>query len=349
MKVLLVGHDFDFSAGDGISRYSYELYNGLRKLADVRTIATGKTPRPVRAFFNIKARDADIVHLMYPDVANIDKGKAKMAIMWHDMRLFTKYDEERQARSKPKLSERFNVASSMIRRWALSNYSSSDANLCNSTQTLAELKAHVRSEKAYKRGKRYAVTPLGVNPEFLRNRVWNGDRKDFAYVGSIHLKHKNLTGLLEVFNRIAESSDSKLHIFTPSQGAAEQLGIAIRYFRRLSSRNVVLHRMSTTTEISGYLPQMAGYLQLTKHEGFGIPILEALASGTNVLTLKGSSIPDEVKKYTFAGTEAEVVKKALELAKDPTPAPPRAISYARSFTWERTVRETLRVYEKLLG
>ncbi len=345
-----MGHDFDFSAGDGISRYSYELYNGLKERVELRTIATGKTPRPLRALFNINAKDADIVHLMYPDVANIGKGDAKMVIMWHDMRLFSKYEEESQARATPRLAERFNVASSMIRKWALSNYAGSDANVCNSSQTLGELKDYMRAQRAYKPGKRYAVTPLGVDPWFFHNKVWKGDRKDFAYVGSIHLKHKNLPGLLKVFNRIVERSrESKLHIFTPSTGAQEQLRIALKYFSNLSGKNVVLHYKATTREVSGYLPQMAAYLQLTMHEGFGMPVLEALASGTNVLTLRDSHIPKEVRRYAFSGSEEEVVRKAIELAKVATPAPKQAVSYARSFTWKRTVEATLKVYERLLG
>jgi hypothetical protein len=77
-------------------------------------------------------------------------------------------------------------------------------------------------------------------------------------------------------------------------------------------------------------------------------ILCALAAGTNVLTLKGATIPNETSKYTFRGSESEVVRKALELAKNSKPASPQAIKYARSFTWERTVKETLAVYKKLL-
>lgn len=348
MKVLLVGHDFDFSAGDGISRYSYHMLNGLRKHADVDTVAIGKTPRPMRALFNVKAKDAEIVHLMYPDVANVDKGDAKMVVMWHDMRLFSKYEAGSQARYQPKLSERFNIANSLIRKWTLGNYASSNAEVCNSSQTVKELKKNLRSMHAYKTGKRYAVTPLGVDKEFLARKVWKGDRRDFAYVGSIHLKHKNLSGLLGVFEKIAEKSDSRLHIFTSSPDASEQLKLATRYFINLSEENVILHHRATTKEVSAFLPQMTAYLQLTSHEGFGMPILEALACGTNVLTLKESSIPPEVRKHTFSGTEREVVDKALELARNPESAPPSAVSYARSFTWERTVKETLAVYKKLL-
>jgi glycosyltransferase involved in cell wall biosynthesis len=348
MRVLLVGHDFDLSANDGISRYSYELYNGLKKHADVSIAATGRLPRPVRAFSSVKAKDVDIVHLMYPDVAKVYKGDAKMVVTWHDLRLFNKYESQSQARYKPKLSERFNIASSIIRKWTHENYVASDALLFNSSQTFRDVNEQFKAYGTYDPAKRYEVTNFGVDSEFLRARIWKGRRKDFAYMGSIHLKHKNLPGLLRVFDAVAEKSDARLHIFTSSPGAAELLESAMRQFTHLSSKNVLLHFKNTDSQIAGSLPKLSAYLQLTKHEGYGMSILCALAAGTNVLTLKGSTIPLETRKYAFKGTEAEVVRKALELAKSSKPAQAQAVRYARSFTWKRTVKETLAVYKKLL-
>lgn len=49
-------------------------------------------------------------------------------------------------------------------------------------------------------------------------------------------------------------------------------------------------------------------------EGFGIPIIEAQACGTPVLTIKSSLIPEEVKKFTLqCNDESDMVKKILNL------------------------------------
>lgn len=348
MRVVLVGHDFDFSAGDAISRYSYEIYRGIKKHAEVRTIATGRLPRPVRALFSVKVKDADIVHLMYPNVARVEKGGAKMVVMWHDLRVFSKYLEQSQYRTKPKITERLNIAGSVIRRWTRENIDNTDATLYNSSQTRRELQNHLSASGQNNAGKPYAITLLGVDPAFLRAKVWRGVRRDFAYTGSIQFRHKNLHGLLRVFSEITSKSDARLHIFTSTPDAKALLGEEIRHFSNLSERNVVLHLRPSYQEIARRLPRLAAYLQLTKHEGLGLPILEALAAGTNVLTLKDSVIPAETRKYAFSGTETEVTRKAMELAKHPRPASAQAIKYARSFTWESTVRKTLAVYKQVL-
>ncbi len=348
MRVLLVGHDFDFSAGDGISRYSLEMYKGLSKHADVRTIATGKLPRPARALFNINVKDADIVHLMYPDVARVNKGRAKMVTTWHDLRMFHKYLEEGQYKVKPRLIERFNIANSIIRKWTIDNYKASDGLVFNSSQTQKELKGYLASQKVYDARKASAVTTLGVDSTFLRTRPWDGDRKDFVYMGSIHLRHKNLSGLLHVFNKIAAKHDVRLHIFTFSPDAQKLLSDNMKGLGNLSTNNVILHYRVQDAVVSRYLQTAVAYLQLTKHEGLGMSIFAALACGTNVMVLKNSVMPREATKYVMRLSADDVARKAGQMAENPKPAPKKAIEYARSFTWERTVKETLAIYKKLL-
>ena len=348
MKVLLVGHDFDFSAGDGISRYSHELYRGLSQYANVDTISTSTLPRPVRALFSINVKNYDIVHLMYPNVARVKKGKAKMVTTWHDLRVFDKYLESGQYRVKPKLIERLNIANSIIKRWTLQNYSDTDAVLLNSSQTRRELHGYLQAHKLYNAKKLYTITSLGVDPDFLKAKVWNGKRSDFAYMGSIHFRHKNLPGLLRIFDKIAGRCDANLHIFTFSPNSGELLKRELAECKNLSYKNVFLHPKAPDKEIARYLPKLSAYLQLSKHEGLGMSVLAALAMGTNVLMLKDSVIPRETTKYSIRLGEAKLVDKAVELAKNPRPAPRNAIEYARSFTWERTAKETLAVYSKIL-
>jgi glycosyltransferase involved in cell wall biosynthesis len=349
MKVIMVGHDFDFSAGDGISRYSSEIYRGVDRRAEVRTISVGNLPRSLRVLRTVNARGADIVHLMYPDVAKVDKGKAKMVVMWHDNRVFSKYAADSQHRSEPTLSERFGIAKWIVRKWATANYLKSSAIICNSSQTLSELRTYFSSRGLFNPRKIYRVIPLAIGDAFIRTRVWRGDRKDFGYVGSIHLRHKNLIGLLAAFDRIAEGSGAKLHIFTSSPNAAGILNAGISMFEGLSSDNVVLHYRASDSEVLKYLPKLVAYVHLSKEEGLGLPILEAIAAGTNAVVLKEAKIPEEVRRHAISVPERSVADELLKLMASPRPAPAKAVAYARSFTWKRIVDDTLAVYEEVLS
>ena len=98
-----------------------------------------------------------------------------------------------------------------------------------------------------------------------------------------------------------------------------------------------------------YLPRLVAYLHLSKEEGLGLPILEALAAGTNALVLRDAKIPAEVRRHAMSVPEGAVAGRLLALMASPKPAPPRAVAYARGFTWKRTVDETIKVYKEVLA
>ena len=86
------------------------------------------------------------------------------------------------------------------------------------------------------------------------------------------------------------------------------------------------------------------------HEGEGLPILEAQSRGLPVIIYKYGKIPKEVRKYCFEAESPEHMAHIIEgLKKNGYNEKQRkkATEYARSFTWERCVRETFEVYKKV--
>ena len=87
------------------------------------------------------------------------------------------------------------------------------------------------------------------------------------------------------------------------------------------------------------------------YEGFGLPILEAQARELPVIIYKNAKIPSEVRKYCFEAEDpthmAEIISNLKENGYNQK-LQKKATEYARSFTWERTAKDTLSVYKKLL-
>jgi len=90
------------------------------------------------------------------------------------------------------------------------------------------------------------------------------------------------------------------------------------------------------------------------YEGFGMPILEAMACGTPVITSNCSSMPEVAGDAALLIDPHDVQDmsaKMLELAGSGDlrrSLREKGIGRASQFSWEKTARETLAVYEAVM-
>ncbi len=91
------------------------------------------------------------------------------------------------------------------------------------------------------------------------------------------------------------------------------------------------------------------------YEGFGIPILEAMACGTPVITSNVSSMPevagDAAKLVDPLDVEdiKEAIKSLLENEDEREALTKKGLKRASEFSWEKCARETLEVYRSTVG
>ena len=91
------------------------------------------------------------------------------------------------------------------------------------------------------------------------------------------------------------------------------------------------------------------------YEGFGLPVLEAMACGTPVVTSDSTSLPEVAGDAALLVDpyDVEAIAEAMhQILSDPDLAAElrqRDLARAKQFTWEQTARETIKVYERVLG
>jgi alpha-1,3-rhamnosyl/mannosyltransferase len=119
-----------------------------------------------------------------------------------------------------------------------------------------------------------------------------------------------------------------------------------------------------TVIFTGYVPDAdlpylyggaACFVMPSLYEGFGLPVLEAMASGTPVVCSHCSSLPevggDDVH-YIEDAQDVDSIRMILEhvltsVEEELAEVAKSAYNRAKRFSWERTARETLEVYKSL--
>lgn len=197
---------------------------------------------------------------------------------------------------------------------------------------------------------RIRVVPHGVRvtrqPQTSRRRD-----KSILFVGALQTR-KNIIRLVEAFEALP--GDWRLILAGSTQGyGAEQI------LRRIESSH-----NRERIEVTGYL----GEAQLQKlystasiftfpslAEGFGIPVLEAMAHGIPVITANGSALAEVAggAAYLVDPCDADEIAAALKRLTEDSELRERlrdlGLQRASQFSWQRAVRETYAVYQELLG
>ena len=102
--------------------------------------------------------------------------------------------------------------------------------------------------------------------------------------------------------------------------------------------------------MSGLLTGSKGLIFPSLYEGFGIPILDAFNCGVPVVTSNISSMPEVAGNAaalvdpTEVGSIAEGIQKIL---RGPKSFIEKGEKRVKNFSWEKTARETLSVYNEV--
>lgn len=206
-----------------------------------------------------------------------------------------------------------------------------------------------------------SVIYAGVQPHFrpiedtlaIRTRYGLSDAPFILTVGTLQPR-KNHLRLVQAFVRM-DAPDHKLviaggkgWIYDEVRAEVERLGLAGR---------VLFPGFVADEDLPALYSAAEMFVYPSLYEGFGLPVLEAMACGTPVVTSDTSSLPEVV-----AGGEAGLMVNPLDvdalaeamgrLLLDATLRAnliEKGRAQAAGFTWEKTARQTLALYEHLAG
>lgn len=102
-------------------------------------------------------------------------------------------------------------------------------------------------------------------------------------------------------------------------------------------------------ELKALYENAACFVFASLYEGFGLPPLEAMASGCPVVVSRAASLPELFDGAAFFCDpyRPEDIAAAIQRAIESPPAADQLKEFARKFSWEKCARETLEVLKSL--
>lgn len=237
-----------------------------------------------------------------------------------------------------------------------------DAILADSEHTKKDLIRHLGIQK-----KKIRVIYLSGHEAFSSaisqasigevKKIYGIREKYFLFVGTLEPR-KNLRRVIEAFGKFRRQhmTDERYQLVivgSKAYGHGE-------FFRSLAGpcgvtlEDVIFTGYVNHADLNALYSGAEIFVYPSLYEGFGIPILEAMASGTPVLASTQTSVPEvtgEAALLVDPRDMTQLVQAMADLSKDPLLRKQliaKGFERIKRFSWKETARQTLEVYRSLL-
>ncbi len=180
---------------------------------------------------------------------------------------------------------------------------------------------------------------------------YNLPEKYILYVGK-HDKRKNIPALITAFSKSQAIQEYKLVITGRKDLCRTEIYEIIKTLNM--GENIVFTDYVMEEDLPALYTQ-AGLLAFpSSFEGFGLPILEAMACGTPVVCSNATAVPEIAGDAAMIINPADTAGFANTIDQVLTDQVLRrqlkekGLQRARKFTWEKTVEEHIKVYKEAL-
>ena len=210
---------------------------------------------------------------------------------------------------------------------------------------------------------RLAVINAGVSSEFkpardreatvriVRDRF--GIRERFVlYTGNGDFR-KNLSGAVEAFARIPASQRTDVQLVL-NQVHDEASLFRIAAAHGLAPRDLVVTGRVSDDDLIAMLQTCDTFFFPSLYEGFGLPVLEAMACGAPTIAADNSSLPEVVLREDAmfdvhdVDAAASTLARALQEPGFRDSLVQSGIARAREFTWARSSRQAIQAWEEAI-
>lgn len=199
-----------------------------------------------------------------------------------------------------------------------------------------------------------------TNANVLRNlkKKYRLPDNYFLYVGDVNW-NKNIPGMIRAFAEVLKKSDT-YHLVLVGRafldGTLKETRVIRSVIQELQiADHIICTGYASDEDVAGLYSMADCSLEPSHYEGFGLPVLESMASGCPVLVADNSSLNEiagpSVRIHadsieSIASGMNKIISISSEARKKLVAD---GITWSNQFSWKKTAKETVAVYEKVFG
>jgi glycosyltransferase involved in cell wall biosynthesis len=190
------------------------------------------------------------------------------------------------------------------------------------------------------------VTPNGVDAAFTPHGARQDESPYLLFVGALQPRKDPLTAI-EALS--LTPGTLRLLVAGPDKGAEAEARAAVSRLGLDGRVEFVGH--VEKPELAALYRGAECFVLPSRYEGFGLPVLEAMASGTPVVTTTAGSLPevaDDAAVLVEPGDPVALAGGIERALADRERLVAAGLERAREFSWTETAQRTLDVYRELL-
>lgn len=204
-----------------------------------------------------------------------------------------------------------------------------------------------------------SVIPCGLNPFFLENDLLDENEninlpENFILsVGTLEPR-KNYITLIKAFKILEKMGIKDLHLVIAGMNGFKSNEIIQTIQKENLNDKIILTGYLTDKQLRQCYYKAKLFVMTSEYEGFGIPVLEAMATKTPVVASNCTSFPEivgdagllvEPKNTEEISTAIATLLENPELKKSLIS---KGLKKVSEYTWKKSALKTLNIYEKLL-
>jgi glycosyltransferase involved in cell wall biosynthesis len=179
-------------------------------------------------------------------------------------------------------------------------------------------------------------------------KKWKTADPYILYAGAIHPR-KNIAKLIRVFERLVENKKIPHSLVIAGSFRWKSREVKEAAEKTSCQDKVLFTGQVSDEELAGLYKNCAVFVYPSLYEGFGLPVLEAMAFGVPVVTSNVSSLPEvagDAALLVDPRSDDELYEAVWRVLDKPDLAAElgkKALKRAALFNWERTAREVFEV------